>query len=204
MIRNTRAEQREATRQAIVDAAISCLMTSGYSSVRTRDVARAAGVAQGTVTYHFPSREELLSAAVTKMIERQIEATRVLTADLKPAEITVERAVDLLWDAFMTPEALAVAHLWFATWSEPDLVPTVRELEDTVFAATLGAFRAVPGERAGGRELLRFLDLVLSVIRGLVQSIPIRGRDAVEARWQLSKPALLDLAKRLEPAPSDR
>lgn len=207
MSRTTRAAQKEATRAAIVDAAVACLMTSGYSSVRTRDVARAAGVAQGTVTYHFPSRQSLLSAAVTQMIEQQLAAARALTENLQPTELTLERALDHLWATFLTPEGLAAAHLWFAAWSEPDLIPTVRELEDTVFSATVQAFGGRSGRsggRAGDRNMLTFLDLVLSVIRGLVQSIPIRGLAEVEARWKRSKLALLAVARANEPTRPNR
>lgn len=203
MSQSTRSEQRSATRQAIVDAAVSSLTTSGYSSVRTRAVAAAAGVAQGTVTYHFPSREALLSAAVTQLVQRQLDATRALVSGLNPADITADQALDLLWAAFTTPEALAAAHLWFATWSEPDLVATVRALEDTVFAAAAEALSAVSGKSTPGRGTLALLDLALSVVRGLVQSIPIRGFASVEARWERSKASLLAAVGTVEPSGSE-
>ncbi|MEV6217464.1 TetR/AcrR family transcriptional regulator [Nocardia sp. NPDC051833] len=174
----------------IVDAAISCLTVSGYSAVRTRQIAQAAGVAQGTVTHHFDSREALLGEAVGRVIDEQLETARVRFEELAPAEQTAERHLDLLWSTITTPEGLAVAHLWYATWSEPRLIPLVRVLEEQMFRATVQGWADFSG-REPDRDVLIFIDLVLSVMRGLVQSIPTRGLESVEQRWQLSKSVLL-------------
>src|SRR4051794_41975371 len=60
-----RAQQRDATRLAIVDATIDCLVEDGYAALTTRRVAERAKVAQSTVMHHFDTRETLLVEAVT-------------------------------------------------------------------------------------------------------------------------------------------
>ncbi|MEV6217455.1 TetR/AcrR family transcriptional regulator [Nocardia sp. NPDC051833] len=189
----TRAAQRDATRQAIVDAAVACLTVSGYSAVRTRQIAQAAGVAQGTVTHHFPSRDALLTEAVSRIIDDRVVQARSRYDPLAAGGRTAEVHLDILWSTVTTPEGLAVAHLWYATWSEPQLIPLVRVLEERMFRATVQGWADFAG-REPDRDVLVYIDLVLSVMRGLVQSIPTRGLDAVEQRWQLSKALLLTSA----------
>jgi AcrR family transcriptional regulator len=63
----TRAQQRDATRAAIVAAAADCLVEDGYAAWTTRLVADRAGVAQSTLMHHFPAREKLLIEAVERL-----------------------------------------------------------------------------------------------------------------------------------------
>src|ERR1700760_2072830 len=68
--RVTRAEQRAATRQSIVEATAACLAEEGYGALTTRSIADRADVAQSTVMHHFETRDALLIEAVTHMALR--------------------------------------------------------------------------------------------------------------------------------------
>lgn len=61
-----RSQQREATRQRIVDAALQAISESGFE-VSTRSIANLANVSQGLLTYHFKSKEELWRAAADQL-----------------------------------------------------------------------------------------------------------------------------------------
>lgn len=65
-----RAEQREQTRQQIVDAAVRAFAAHGFEGTSTRDIAARAGVTQGLVTYHFASKDDLWRAAADELFER--------------------------------------------------------------------------------------------------------------------------------------
>jgi len=62
-----RAAQREETRNRIVTAAAELLGDRGYRSTSTRQIADAAGVNQGLITYYFGSKEELWKAALDQL-----------------------------------------------------------------------------------------------------------------------------------------
>jgi AcrR family transcriptional regulator len=47
------------TRERIVDAAEQVLRTKGYARATTKEIARAAGVSEGTLYNHFESKEDL-------------------------------------------------------------------------------------------------------------------------------------------------
>ena len=58
-----RAEQRAATREQILMAALAALAESGFDGVSTRTIAARANVSQGLLTYHFKSKDTLWRAA---------------------------------------------------------------------------------------------------------------------------------------------
>src|ERR1700682_6556937 len=62
--RRTQAERRDATRTALLDAAMDCLVEKGYANTTTRRIAERAGVTPGALQHHFASKAELLSEAV--------------------------------------------------------------------------------------------------------------------------------------------
>lgn len=70
-----RQQFREATREALLDAAAAVFERSGPAKIRMEDVAAAAGVAVGTVYNYFADRNELLGAVMESR-------TRSLLADL--------------------------------------------------------------------------------------------------------------------------
>lgn len=202
--RTSRAEQREATRIAIVEATAACLVEEGYAKLTTRRVAERADVAQSTVMHHFETREALLVEAVThlalRLADRALESID-LAALGEPAHR--EAVLDEAWREFTSPQALAAAQLWAAAWSEPELVAPLRELEEriaAILATTAGRLFPNLADESDVR-LAALLDACVSAIRGLVMVLPIWGRDVVDARWDAIKPLMLDAIARLLDAP---
>ncbi len=66
----SRAEQREQSRERIIDAAVQEFADHGFEAAGTRAIATRAGVTQGLVTYHFPSKDELWRAAADRIFGR--------------------------------------------------------------------------------------------------------------------------------------
>ncbi len=54
--RRTQAERSAATIERLHQAAIDCLVEQGYARTSTQDICRRAGVSQGALFRHFPSR----------------------------------------------------------------------------------------------------------------------------------------------------
>ncbi|WP_033067306.1 TetR/AcrR family transcriptional regulator [Thalassospira australica] len=70
---NTRTRQREETRQKILEAARNCFDCGDFARVSTREVARQAGVAEGTVFNHFPTKEDLVMSCICSQMAEAIE-----------------------------------------------------------------------------------------------------------------------------------
>lgn len=78
--RLTRAQQRERTRAALIDAAVHVVGERGYADASVTAITRRAGVAQGTFYNYFESREDLfdrlLPALAQTMFDRIRDAVR--------------------------------------------------------------------------------------------------------------------------------
>lgn len=70
----SRAEQREQSRERIIDAAVEEFAAHGFEAAGTRAIAGRAGVTQGLVTYHFASKDELWRAAADRIFGRLNES----------------------------------------------------------------------------------------------------------------------------------
>lgn len=67
------------TREHILTAALGLLIEEGFHSLSMRRVAAASGMKLGNLTYHFPSREDLILALLEAVISSyEIEFDRIL------------------------------------------------------------------------------------------------------------------------------
>lgn len=130
-----RVQQRAIeTRQALLDAALDCLIERGYAATTTIETARRAGVSRGAQQHHFPTKAELVSAAVERLLERRAEEYRKAFADIPPGSVPVDEAIDLLWSMMSGPTFTIWAELWMASRTDPELA-TVMVGVDRQFAA---------------------------------------------------------------------
>ncbi|MFF7927898.1 TetR/AcrR family transcriptional regulator [Streptomyces mirabilis] len=106
-------------RRLIVEAAVPLIAERGYASVGVRDVAAAAGVSVGTVTYHFGSVQEILSEAMVLHIERYYAALSEAAAQAAGAA----EALRLLVDALFTEDTDRHWQMWFDYWNAGDQDP---------------------------------------------------------------------------------
>src|SRR6195256_1099413 len=74
--RRTQAERSEATRKLILDATIRILVRKGAAGLRTGEVVEEAGVSVGAQLHHFPTKRELILAALDYVNERSVEMCR--------------------------------------------------------------------------------------------------------------------------------
>jgi AcrR family transcriptional regulator len=79
----------EATRGRIVGAAVKAFAEKGFEAASTRELAQRAGVDQGLLTYHFPSKDELWRAAADRLfalLGKRLDARLASLERAKPRE----------------------------------------------------------------------------------------------------------------------
>ncbi|RKS06073.1 TetR family transcriptional regulator [Nocardiopsis sp. Huas11] len=111
----------EVRRRLILEAAVPLVIERGASRVGLRDIARAAGVSVGTVTYHFDGVREILSEAVSIEIDAYY---RPLGERMLACATAVEGLTTLIEGVF-SAETDRHWRLWFDNWAadaslEPD------------------------------------------------------------------------------------
>src|ERR1700752_1418105 len=82
----TQQQRREETRRALLDAAVESLIEVGFTRTTTLEVQRRANTSRGALLHHFPSKAELLVAAVDHLAEMRARELRALATQLPQAD----------------------------------------------------------------------------------------------------------------------
>ena len=69
MLEDKRRSKGEATRMALLEAALVLFGERGFEGTSTRDIAGLAGCNQGLISFHFGGKEGLYDAARTVIFE---------------------------------------------------------------------------------------------------------------------------------------
>ncbi len=101
--KNTRAKgaapvaprARSDKRERILNAAVKVFARSGFHATRVSDVAKAAGVADGTIYLYFTSKEHLLVSLFEDRVERLIAFVSAELPKLKTARARLRRIIEL-------------------------------------------------------------------------------------------------------------
>ena len=137
------------TRVALLDAALESLVERGYAATTTIEIARRAGVSRGAQLHHFPTKAQLLTAAVEHLLERRLAEFRDTFAKVDPGADRLDAAIDLAWSMFQGPAFAAWVELWIAARTDPELAATVvamdRRFTDESRAMFLELFPAEVG-----------------------------------------------------------
>jgi AcrR family transcriptional regulator len=156
--RRPKQDRSRATRQRLLEAAVSCLAEHGWAGSTVSVVAERAGVSRGAAQHHFPTREDLFTAAVEYVAEERSTALRALFPE---GAANRREVVAALVDLYTGPLFRAALHLWVAASNEDQLRPQVTELEAKVGREThriavdlLDADESRPGVRETVQGLL--------------------------------------------------
>jgi AcrR family transcriptional regulator len=190
--RRTQAERRAATRGALLDATIACLVEDGYANTTTTKIVERAGVSRGAQVHHFPTKAELVAEAVQHLARRRMAEMRAeLAKNNLPGRNRTEKALDLIWHQHSTPLFTAAIELFVAARTDPELRRRMSKLEREVTKdAYAAAAEVMPGFTE--RPLLRdWLDASLALMRGLA-ILDFLDSGTGSRRWPRLRQRLLD------------
>jgi AcrR family transcriptional regulator len=123
----TKAEQREATTAALIDAARALFAERGYAGVGTEEIVQKAGVTRGALYHHFKGGKEDLFRAV--LVQVSAETTQRVIAAASTTDDPWEELVigtDAFLDACTRPEVQRImlidgpSVLGWDMWREAD------------------------------------------------------------------------------------
>lgn len=140
-VRRTQAERTAATRLALLDATVDTLVEKGYRHTTTTDVARRAGVSPGALLHHFPTKADLLAAAIEHVMQARMDEFRKAMADLEPGAKRGDAAIDLLWEMFSGPTFVAWLELWVGARTDPELTEAAVRVDRDFVTASEDIFR---------------------------------------------------------------
>ena len=150
-----------ARRDEIVRATIRCLVRDGYSGLRMKQIAHAAGVSQGILHYYFASKRAILLAALEMVLtdlDRRLAPVLRATADPR-AQLREVVARFLAMADERREFWLVFVEFWGEMMHDRELARVnatlYRRIRRTLGAVVArgvraGRFRAVDSEEAGG------------------------------------------------------
>lgn len=165
----TQQQRRDETRRALLDAAVESLIEVGFARTTTLEVQRRANASRGALLHHFPSKTELLVAAIDHLAEMRALELRLLSAEL-PAEgkgSRTDAVLDLLWQCFSGTFFQVAMELRTAARTDlelrPVLVAAEVALRDRIVAQARKLFGKEVAEHPG---LERAIDFTLQFMIG--------------------------------------
>jgi len=177
--RRATQERSRDTRQRILEAAVTALVEAGYAGATTLRIQEIAGVSRGRLLHHYPSRDDLLVAALAHLTEVRTSGLaegRVWPAD--PGE-RIDAIVDTVWETFGQPYFWASAELWLAARWNPRLAEVLLPQERRVGAFIASKLIEFFGEELAAREDYQLAcDLLITSMRGVAMTYAFRSQDA--------------------------
>lgn len=189
--------RRAATRAALLDATIDCVIAYGYPQTTTARVAARAGVSRGAQIHHFRTKAELVAEAVRQLAARRVERLGRRLERLPAGEDRVTTGLDLLWEAHTDPLFDAAIELWVAARTDDELRAQLEPLEREVGGRLSVVGRAIFDPGNGIPDFDARLELALGTLRGLAMQRALRPPDqrqldpAEWARWRSRLAGLL-------------
>jgi AcrR family transcriptional regulator len=166
--RRNQAERSAATRMALLDATLQCLVEDGYANTTTARVAERAGVSRGAHLHHFQTRDALLAAAADHLTQRRGEHLRAAADALPAGPDRIARGLDLLWDSYANPLYQASLDLWTHGRTDAELRRHLIPIERNLDRQTMELARLLFPDAAARPDFERLVELALATIRGLV------------------------------------
>ena len=149
---------------------MECLADTGWSATTVAVVAEHAGVSRGAAQHHFPTREDLITAALEHMFDERIESARAeLSApgSAPGSVVTTEAVVSRLVEHFTGTLFKAALQVWTAAAADEALRQRVVPLEQKFGRVAYRMAIEALGVADEDETVHRLVQATLDLARGL-------------------------------------
>jgi AcrR family transcriptional regulator len=167
--RRTQQERRDETQRKLLAATLQCLTELGHARTTTTEIVRLAGVSQGALFTHYPSKAALLAAAMEHLFSELVHGYQQGFAALPRGDATADVAFELLWSMFTGPRLAVAFELYMVARTDPALSQSLQPVVQRHRAMLVDAARELFPE--GARNIPDFdawVDLLMCAMEGLV------------------------------------
>lgn len=172
----------ERTRTSILDAAVDCFYELGYSNTTTENIARRAGVSRGAMLHHFPTRADLIKAAVEHLNQMRLAMFTEEESQIQEgAEHTrVEEGIDAYWRQLNTPVFVVFLELKVAARTDPELEAVLKPALKTYNRAWAKATAQLFPDLAQSEAFARTTFMTMYLLEGMAVSRTFDGSSVPE------------------------
>jgi AcrR family transcriptional regulator len=174
----TRKEQREQTRERLLDAAMAVLVEHGYAGTTTQRVQERVGVSRGALLHHFGSKAELFAAAVHHIADMRIADIEAVAERVGDGPGSLRKIVFAMHESMTGAAFQAAMELWTASRTDHDLRDALLPAERRLGRALREVFDRTA--RIDDPETARIeFEALLALLRGLELGRIMRQDDKV-------------------------
>lgn len=133
------------TREAILQSAVECFYELGYANTSTENIAQRAKLSRGAMLHHFPTRFDLISAAVKFLNDKRL-ATYAKVEEVAQADAEysrVEEGIEAYWEQLNSPTFIVFHELQVASRTDPELAAVIKPALTAYTAAVLQQTAAI-------------------------------------------------------------
>lgn len=168
------AQKSAATRNLIVEAAIKCFVELGYAQTTTTAIAEKAGLSRGAMLHHFPSKVDIVRAAVEYLHGKRLKAFRKAIQRSGSAPVQgdrVRQSVEAYWAHVRHPMFVAFFELSVAARTDKELAAILLPAQEAFEREWYKTAREVFPEWEGRDDAFDVaLDLSRYVMEGMAVS----------------------------------
>lgn len=202
-MREPQQDRSRTTRRRLLEATIDCLAEQGWAATTVGVVAKRAGVSRGAAQHHFPTREDLITAALEYMFDTRMQIARDESGGLPEGPGRTAAVVERLVDYYTGTLFKAALQVWTAAASDPALRQRVLPLEERFGRTAHRVAVDQLGVDGSDPEVRALVQATLDLARGLgladVLTDDSRRRAQIVASWAAQLEAAL--ADRALPVP---
>lgn len=154
-------------RARLLEATVDLLVERGFAGTSTTLVSERAGVSRGAQLHHFPSKNDLVLAAIEHLTVLRGQELAAAAEGLPNGERRTRAVLEMLGEHFASPVFTAALELWVAARTDEALLAAVGPLEQRLGRETHRLsveLLGVDESRPGARELVQ---ATLDLVRGL-------------------------------------
>lgn len=166
-VRVPQEERTRAMRQRLLEATVDLLVERGWSGTSTTLVSKRAGVSRGAQLHHFPTKNDLVLAAVEHLSEVRGRELAEAGTNLPTGRRRTRAVLEMLAEHFTSPVFTAALELWVAARTDANLLASLAPLEQRIGREThrrTVELLGVDEKQPGVRELVQ---ATLDLVRGL-------------------------------------
>lgn len=195
-----------AMRGRLIEAALDSIFELGYRSASTPEFTRRAEVSRGALLHHFPTRSDIVVAAMEHLLSTGTQEIRDIAVKVAREEVSLEEFVEFLWQMFSGRFFYLSLEFINEARTDPKLrermIPVVKDFHEALDGIWTTFEKQADGEPGTTRVAL---NLTVCLVRGMgVQTVlkhdPVYFRSMLEV-WKKILPHLLE-GRWAEPFPT--
>ena len=198
--REPKQDRSRVTRQLLLESTVDCLAEHGWAATTVTVAAEKAGVSRGAAQHHFPTREDLITAALDHMFDTRMAEVREEVDEVPAGPGRTEAVITRMVDYYTGTLFKAALQVWTAAAADEALksrvVPLEAKFGRAVHRVAVELLDADDADPATHRLVQATLDMARGLGLADVLTDDSARREGIVQQWA----ATLDAALHRAPA----